>query len=125
MLSGLDPRRIGRNDNVHLESEEFSSERREPLGPSVREPVIDRDIPTVDVPQFTKPVRERLHEMLNLRCARGDTEPADPRDLRGLLREGGERRGEREQQTGNDVPSSHEAPFPTVASAASSSARLS
>jgi hypothetical protein len=55
-VSGVDPGRIRRNDNVHLETDEFSSKCRKPLGPGVREPVIDRDVPTVHVPEFAKPV---------------------------------------------------------------------
>ena len=43
----------------------------------------------------------------------------------GLLRLSGKRRDEREDQAGKDASSSHEAPFPSVLSAASSRARTS
>lgn len=98
----LGPCWIGRNKDVHLKNDELGREFGEPLGPSLRKPVLDSDVLTLHVAEFAQPLPEGRQEMRNRRRGRGDAEPTNPGDLCRLLRLRGERRRQKAEGQGED-----------------------
>ncbi len=91
LLGCLRSGRAPGNDDVYLQANELGGERRQPLGPALCEPVLDRDILTVHIAQLAQPLPEGLGEMRAI-GGRAGREVTDPGDLRRLLRSGGEGR---------------------------------
>ena len=86
-------RRAGRQDELHLQSDQFGRERGQPIVAVLREAVLDDDVLALDVAVLAQSLEKALDQERPA-LARADAQKADPVDLPGRLRLGGERRGE-------------------------------
>jgi hypothetical protein len=84
LLGGQRSRRASRQEDLHLETDQFSGELGETIVPSLSPPVLDKDILPLDVAEVTKTLAECIDEMAFKRKGRVP-KVADPWDLLPLL----------------------------------------
>lgn len=84
----------GRNDDIHVEPDQFGCETREPIEPSLGVPELDGEVPALDVAQLTQPLLKGLEKRRGARV-RG-REVSDPVHL-GFLRRRGKRSSEEDE----------------------------
>jgi hypothetical protein len=89
------------DEDINLQAEEFDRECGDPVEHPVRIPLLDDDALTLGVAKLTPPLPERCEEGIRKRTF---PEHSDPRNLRGLLRMGGERPHEQAQDERHDAP---------------------
>ena len=90
-----DGNRAEHDDEVDPEAYHLGREGREPLDPPLRRPVLDDNVPALDVAQFPQRLPELVEPCPGLGMLKGGgREHTDLENLRRLLRLGGERRGE-------------------------------
>ncbi len=80
-----------RDDHVHRQPHEVGREFRETFEPALRPAVLDEDVLSLGVAQVAQALPEGIRRWVDGRAYAQDT---DSRDLRGLLRFGGDRRDE-------------------------------
>lgn len=88
MLRGARGGRCDRDDDIHLETDEFGSQSREALGRDVTSSLLEVDVPPLDIAEFDQLFANGIEDFARHRrvgCRRG--QEADSRDFRDLLRE--------------------------------------
>jgi hypothetical protein len=106
-------RRTGGHDNVDIHTDKLGGKPRVSLSLPAREPILDGDAPTLDVPELVQALAEGVD--LSRGSGRAIEQVPDPGNFAGRLRLGGERRkneAERENDRQPDLP--HWAPHVRV-----------
>ena len=91
LLGGPDCLCARRDDDVHVQLDEFERKGGEPVSPPLRPSPLHRDIAAVDVTQFAHSLAKALPQLATVHVA----EDSNAGNLCGQLRKGGEGRGEK------------------------------
>jgi len=69
---------VQRHDDIRFESDQLIRQLTEPFYSSLRIPVLDGDVPALDIPQIAQALFQRRHEV---RWPEGRLKNTDPIDL--------------------------------------------